>query len=47
MCGVTSSSTLFPGPFPPGVVVPVRVPSLSQKGLFENDLYSIGPFDKK
>ena len=35
--GVTSSLLLLPGSLWPGVVVPVRVPSMSQVKCLEND----------
>ena len=38
---------LFPGPLKPRVVEPVWVSFISQIDLFKNDLYLIGPYEKK
>ena len=38
---------LLPGPLRPGVVVPLKVPCVSQKDLFENYLYLMGRFENK
>ena len=43
----TSSLPLLPGPLRPGVVVPVRVPSMGQIDLFKSYLYLIRPYTKK
>ena len=37
------SILLLPGPLLPGIVVPVRVPSVGQKYLFKKYSYMIGP----
>ena len=43
----TPSLPLLPGLLLLIVVLPIRVPSMGQIHLFENDSYSIGPFGKK
>ena len=42
---ITPSSPLLPGPLWPGVVLFIRVLSMGQIELFENDLNSIGILD--